>query len=237
MSTHGSSGDDEEVSMAEVTKIDAGTEPRGESVTSGTAAWLERLDRATGSDTTEDLTALRTSLARAAEGAGLLDLAYRTVDSPLGTILLVASRKGLVRLAFETEDQDTVLASLAATVSPRILAAPDRLTGPARELEEYFAGRRRDFDVPVDLSLARGFRSTVVEFLPRIGFGRTMSYAEVAAAVGNPRAVRAVGSACASNPVPIFVPCHRVVRSDGTFGAYRGGPEAKRHLLELEGAR
>lgn len=202
----------------------------------GGSELLDRLRRATGHSLETDLSALRTGLATAAEGAGLVDLAYRSVATPLGPVVLVASRTGLVRLVFANEDLDAVLDSLAATVSRRILEAPSRLAGPARELEEYFAGRRRTFTTPVDMSRTSGFWGAVVEYLPHIDFGRTMSYAEVAAAVGSPRAVRAVGSACASNPVPIFVPCHRVVRSDGTFGAYRGGPEAKRFLLELEAA-
>lgn len=175
--------------------------------------------------------------ATAGDGAGVLDLAVRTLDTPLGPVTLVASRRGLVRLVFATEDLDQVLEGLAATTGARIVQEPSRLDRAARELEEFFAGRRQELTAPVDLSLVRGFRGLVVEYLPSIGFGRTMSYAAVAAAVGNPRAVRAVGSACASNPVPIFVPCHRVVRSDGSFGAYRGGPEAKRFLLELEAAR
>ena len=198
--------------------------------------WLERLERGTGEGADDALVGLRSSLAEAADAAGVLDLAYRTVDSPLGELLIVASPAGLVRLAFETEDRDAVLSELASTVSPRILEAPERLERAANQLEAYFAGRLREFDVSVDLSLARGFRAAVVAHLPTIEFGRTESYAIVAAAVGNPRAVRAVGSACATNPVPIFVPCHRVVRSDGTFGAYRGGHEAKRYLLEMEAA-
>lgn len=196
--------------------------------------WLERLERESSAGIDVDLVELRSNLADAADTAGILDLVYRTVESPLGDLLIVASPAGLVRLAFETEDRDAVLSALAATVSPRILQAPGRLDHAASQLEAYFAGRLREFDVPVDLSLTRGFRSAVVAHLPTIEFGRTESYASVAAAVGNPRAVRAVGSACATNPVPIFVPCHRVVRSDGTFGAYRGGHEAKRYLLEME---
>src|SRR5690554_2024870 len=198
--------------------------------------WLERLEHESSLDVEPELSRLHGALERAAEQAGVLDLAYRTVDSPLGELLLVASGAGLVRLAFENEDRDAVLATLAARLSPRILESPGRIDRAARELEEYFAGRRRSFDVPVDLSLTSGFRRAVVEYLGQIEFGRTASYAQVALAVGNPRAVRAVGTACATNPVPLFVPCHRVVRSDGTFGAYRGGHEAKRYLLDLEAA-
>jgi len=177
---------------------------------------------------------LRERLAAAAERDGLLDVAYRTVDSPIGGLLLAATEEGLLRVAFEIEDQDAVLASLADAVSPRILAAPARLDPVARQLDEYFTRRRRTFDVPLDFRLTKGFRRAVLAHLVAIPYGRTESYAEVAAASGSPRAVRAVGTACATNPLPLVVPCHRVVRSDGTSGNYRGGEEAKRDLLALE---
>ncbi len=173
-------------------------------------------------------------LVAAATDTDLLDVAYRELDSPIGPLLVAATPVGLVRLAFCSEDRDEVLGSLAARVSPRVLRAPARLDAAARELEEYFAGRRRDFDVPVDLRLARGFRFEVLGALCAIAYGRTRSYAEIAAATGRPRAVRAVGSACATNPVPLVVPCHRVVRSDGSIGQYGGGSDAKRFLLDLE---
>ncbi|HET7305460.1 MAG TPA: methylated-DNA--[protein]-cysteine S-methyltransferase [Segeticoccus sp.] len=182
------------------------------------------------------LARLRTRLANDAAREGVLDLAYRTVDSPVGRLLLAATERGLVRVAFEREGEDAVLADLAARVSPRVLAAPGRLDTVSRELEEYFAHRRRTFDVPVDLRLSSGFRRQVLTHLGEIGYGRTETYAEVAAAAGSPRAVRAVGSACATNPVPVVVPCHRVVRSDGSSGGYRGGAEAKQVLLRLEAA-
>jgi methylated-DNA-[protein]-cysteine S-methyltransferase len=184
----------------------------------------------------EALSKLRDSLVGAAAEAGVLDIAYRTVDSPVGTLLLAATDKGLIRVAFDREDHDAVLVSLAEKVSPRIMLAPGRLDRAAGELDEYFAGTRRAFDVPLDFRLSSGFRRSVLAHLPEIGYGRTESYAQVAAAAGSPRAVRAVGSACASNPLPLVVPCHRVVRSDGSFGGYRGGPEAKRLLLTLESA-
>ncbi|HET8581722.1 MAG TPA: methylated-DNA--[protein]-cysteine S-methyltransferase [Jatrophihabitans sp.] len=180
---------------------------------------------------------LHDRLAAAAEADGSLDVAYRTVDSPLGTLLLAATPAGLLRVAFAGEGHDAVLASLAAQVSPRVLRAPGRLDPVARELDDYFARRRRAFDVPLDLQLARGFRREVITRLPTISYGTTASYATVAAAAGNPRAVRAVGTACALNPLPIVLPCHRVVRSDGALGNYRGGPEAKRQLLTLENPR
>jgi methylated-DNA-[protein]-cysteine S-methyltransferase len=179
---------------------------------------------------------LRTGLAAAAERDGLLDIAYREVDSPVGSLLLAATEQGLVRVAYEVQDHDRVLALLAETVSPRILRAPARLDTVARQLEEYFGGGRRRFDVPLDFRLAHGFRRSVLAHLPDIGYGHTESYAQVAAATGSPRAVRAVGTACALNPLPVVVPCHRVIRSDGSLGQYAGGAAAKEILLELEGA-
>ncbi|WP_349269138.1 methylated-DNA--protein-cysteine methyltransferase [Mycolicibacterium parafortuitum] len=180
---------------------------------------------------------LHDRLAASAEPSGLLDVAYRTVDTPVGTLLLAATPAGLVRVAYDIEGHDIVLARLAEALSPRILHAPARLDAVARQIDEYFAKRRTSFDVTVDLSLTRGFGRSVVEALRRIDYGRRLSYAEVATAVGSPRAVRAVGSACARNPLPVVVPCHRVVRSDGTSGQYVGGPRAKTALLELEAGR
>jgi methylated-DNA-[protein]-cysteine S-methyltransferase len=179
---------------------------------------------------------LRAALAERAAAEGLLDVAYRTVDSPVGPLLLAATPAGLVRVAYEVEDHDAVLAGLAGAVSPRVLHAPARLDTAARELDEYFAGGRRRFDLPLDLRLARGFRRSVLDSLPEIGYGRTTSYAAVAAAAGSPAAVRAAGSACATNPLPLVLPCHRVVRSDGTLGRYVGGTETKRTLLAMEAA-
>lgn len=179
---------------------------------------------------------LRDRLSMAAEPAGLLDVAYRTLDTPVGTLLLAATPAGLVRVAFAIEDHDAVLARLADALSPRILRSPARLDSTARQLDEYFAKRRTTFDVPVDLSLTDGFRRSVIEHLRDIGYGSRESYAQVAAAVGSPRAVRAVGSACAHNPLPVVIPCHRVVRSDGSTGQYVGGPLAKSALLDLEAA-
>lgn len=173
--------------------------------------------------------------ARLADTAGdEVDVAYRTVDSPVGELLLATTASGLVRVAFELEDFDTVLVMLAAQVSPRVMHAPGRLDDAARSLDEYFAGRLRAFDLPLDRSLSRGFRARVHKYLPSIPFGGTESYGQVAEHVGNPRAVRAVGTACAMNPLPIVVPCHRVLRSDGNIGAYLGGTEAKQTLLDLE---
>jgi methylated-DNA-[protein]-cysteine S-methyltransferase len=187
-------------------------------------------------DDGETISRLRTRLAERADQAGVLDVAYRTVDSPVGELLIAATERGLVRVAFASQGHDAALAALAAQVSPRVLRAPTRLDPAARELDEYFAGRRRGFELPLDLRLARGFRRSVIEHLPQIGYGTTASYGAVALAVGSPAAVRAVGTACRLNQLPIVVPCHRVVRGDGSVGQYAGGPGAKRLLLELEAA-
>ncbi len=178
---------------------------------------------------------LHERLVRDAQADAVLDVAYRTLDTPVGLLLLAATEAGLVRVAYAVEGHDAVLATLADRVSPRVLRAPARLDAVARELDEYFAGTRRGFDVPLDRRLSSGFRAEVLRHLPAIGYGATESYAQVAAAVGNARAVRAVGSACATNPLPVVVPCHRVVRADGSPGGYAGGPAAKRALLALEG--
>ena len=175
-------------------------------------------------------------LARSAEATGILDIAYRTMDSPLGKLLLAATEQGLVRVAFAIEDHDLVLDTLATRISARVLQAPARLDRAAREIEDYLAGLRTGFDLPLDLRLSSGFRRTVLDHLPDIAYGATASYSTVARATGSPRAVRAVGTACARNPLPIVVPCHRVVRSDGTMGQYVGGTEAKQRLLRMEAA-
>jgi methylated-DNA-[protein]-cysteine S-methyltransferase len=179
---------------------------------------------------------LRAAVSHRAQERGLLDVAYRTLDTPVGPLLLAATPVGLVRVAYARENHDAVLTALARQVSPRILLAPAPLDAVARQLDDYFTHRRHGFDVSLDLRLAHGFRRTVLERLSDVAYGRTVSYAELAADVGNPRAVRAVGTACATNPLPLVIPCHRVVRSDGTAGGYVGGPEVKRVLLDLEHA-
>ncbi|WP_430919986.1 methylated-DNA--[protein]-cysteine S-methyltransferase [Mycobacterium colombiense] len=186
--------------------------------------------------TAADLDALHARLATAAQHEGILDIAYRLVDSPVGALLIAATELGLVRVAYASEGHDAVLQGLADRISPRILLAPARLDTAARQLDEYFAAKRHDFSVPLDWRLSAGFRNTVLRRLPEIGYGHTASYAAVARLAGNPNAVRAVGSACATNPLPVVVPCHRVVRSDGALGGYLGGVEAKRILLTLEAA-
>ena len=182
-----------------------------------------------------DLARLRARLATAASGTGLLDVAYRTVDSPVGPLLLAATEQGLVRVAFAGEGWDAVLQALATRISPRVLEAPDRLDDAAFQLEDYFAGRRHRFELALDRQLSTGFRRTVLTHLATdVGYGTTVSYAALAGLADNPRAVRAVGTACATNPIPVVVPCHRIVRSDGALGSYRGGAEAKATLLALE---
>ena len=179
---------------------------------------------------------LHARLAVAAERERVLDIAYHVIDTPVGELLLAATDQGLVRVAYAREGHDSVLAKLAETLSPRILNTPRRLEQVIRQFEEYFAGRRTAFEVPLDFRLSRGFRRSVLTHLAEIGYGHTESYAQVAAATGSPKAVRAVGTACATNPLPVVVPCHRVVRSDGSFGGYVGGTEAKHALLTLEAA-
>lgn len=165
---------------------------------------------------------------------GALDVAYTTVDTPVGPLLLAATGEGLVRVAYEREGFDAVLETLADRLSPRILRAPGRLEETARQLDEYFAGTRTAFDLPLDRSLSAGFRLVVQRHLPDIAYGRTESYRDVARLVGSPQAVRAVGTACATNPLPVVVPCHRVVASSGKLGGYAGGPPIKQQLIDLE---
>lgn len=195
----------------------------------------DELHRATDA-APQQLALLHARLADAADEQGLLDVAYRIIDTPVGPLLLAATERGLVRVAFAREGFDAVLAHLAERVSPRVLRAPSRLDDVARQLEEYFAGQRRAFDVSLDHALSSGFRALVQQHLPHIPYGHTESYKQVAAVLGNPGAVRAVGTACATNPLPVVVPCHRVLRTDGSLGGYIGGLEAKTALLQLEQA-
>lgn len=183
-----------------------------------------------------DVARLQARLATAATAADLVDVAWRAVDSPFGPLLVAATSRGVVKVAFEREGHDTVLTDLATRVGPRVLRAPARLDDLVRQLDEYFTGARHVVDVPLDLRLASGFRREVVDHLPTIAWGDTASYGEVARAVGHPRAARAVGTACARNPLPLVLPCHRVVRADGSPGQYGGGAAAKRWLLAHEAA-
>lgn len=167
---------------------------------------------------------------------GLLDVAYATVDSPLGALVVASTPRGLVRLAYTgSHGEDEVVEDLAGRLSPRILEAPARLDEVRRELEEYFEGRRVEFDLPIDWSLSHGFTGKVLRQTARIGFGKTSTYAEMAARAGSPRAMRAAGNALGANPIPVVVPCHRVLRTGGALGGYTGGVERKEFLLRLEG--
>ncbi len=171
----------------------------------------------------------------AADQAGLVDIAYATTDSPLGPLLLAATPAGLVRLAYvDFEQQDEVLEELAARVSPRVLAVPRKLDEPRRELEQYFDGGRHTFDVPIDWQLTKGFARRVLEATAQIPYGGVSSYREVAELAGSPRGFRAAGNALGSNPIPIVVPCHRVLHSGGGLGGYTGGLDRKRTLLAIE---
>jgi methylated-DNA-[protein]-cysteine S-methyltransferase len=197
---------------------------------------LEHLLRA-GAPSEPDggLEAATKAFLRRAESDDLVDVAWTTTDSPVGELLLAATPAGLVRVSFWTEDD--VLEELAAKISPRVLAAPRRLDDVRRQLDEYFEGRRRHFDVDVDWTLSHGFRRQALQVLAdQVGFGEVVTYKELANRAGHPNAVRAAGSACATNPVPIVVPCHRVIRTGGGLGGYGGGLEAKHLLLTLEGA-
>jgi methylated-DNA-[protein]-cysteine S-methyltransferase len=179
---------------------------------------------------------LKEKIVERATDEGLLDVAYASADSPFGPLLLAATRRGIVRIGLPTQDGDELLAELAARVSPRVLEAPARLDEVRRELDLYFEGRLRDFDLPLDWQLTRGFYRKVLRATARIPYGQTRSYTEMATKAGSPRAVRATGTALGSNPLPIIVPCHRVLRSGGALGGYGGGLEVKQALLELEGS-
>ena len=174
-------------------------------------------------------------LLRRAEQAGLVDVAYASVDSPFGPLVVATTDRGLVRIAYPDRDVDEVLQGLAARVSPRILEAPGRTDEVRRELDEYFAGHRRRFETPLDWALSRGFGRRVLRAAARIPFGSVRTYRDVASTAGNDRAYRAAGNALGANPIPIVVPCHRVVHADGGLGGYTGGIERKEFLLELEG--
>jgi methylated-DNA-[protein]-cysteine S-methyltransferase len=192
---------------------------------------LETALRGSSTDPTADLAA---ALARA-DAEGLVDVAYAHTDSPIGPLLVAATPAGLVRLAFQREDHDDVLEELAERISPRVLEAPARVDEIRRELDEYFDGRRDHFELPLDWRLSSGFRRTVLETLyADVAYGHTVSYLELATMVGNPKASRAVGTAMATNPIPVVVPCHRVLRTGGQLGGYGGGLPAKVALLELE---
>ncbi|HEX3734628.1 MAG TPA: methylated-DNA--[protein]-cysteine S-methyltransferase [Solirubrobacterales bacterium] len=181
---------------------------------------------------------MKTAIDRLTERAameGLLDVAYTTADSPFGTLLLASTPKGLVRVGLPNQDADELLADLANRVSPRVLEAPARLDEVRRELDLYFDGKLDSFDLPLDWRLSEGFRLRVLRAIARIPYGETRNYTQMATRAGNERAVRAAGTACGRNPIPLVVPCHRVLRSSGGLGGYGGGLPMKQGLLELEG--
>jgi methylated-DNA-[protein]-cysteine S-methyltransferase len=200
------------------------------------AADVERSLREAARQNSSGADALARELIRRADSEGLLDVAYAEIDSPVGSLLLAATPRGLVRVTFPVEPHEKVLEQLAATISPRVLESPAKLDEARRELDRYFEGRLRDFELPLDWRLTRGFYRKVLRATSRIPYGQTRSYSEVAKRAGSPRAVRATGTALGSNPLPIIVPCHRVLRSGGALGGYGGGIEVKQTLLELEGA-
>ncbi len=200
------------------------------------AATVSRLRAELGAVDSAASQRLRAGLLARAEDELLLDIAYATVDTPVGPYLLAATEAGLVRLCLRSDLFETTLAELSEQISPRIFEAPSRLEAARRQVVEYFEGRRRDFELPLDWRLSHGFGLQVRRALLEVGFGETASYLELAEMSGRPRAARAVGTAMARNPIPLIVPCHRVVRSDGSIGEYGGRPEMKEFLLRHEGA-
>jgi methylated-DNA-[protein]-cysteine S-methyltransferase len=173
----------------------------------------------------------------AAAAGGAADVMYAIEPSPLGELFVATTPRGLMQIHYEPLDVARELERLAVRVSPRILEAPGRLDEVRRQLDEYFAGRRHEFELPLDWSLTKqGFGKRVLESTARIPYGEVSSYRGVATEAGSPKAVRAAGNALGANPIPIVVPCHRVLRTGGALGGYGGGPERKRQLLELEGA-
>jgi methylated-DNA-[protein]-cysteine S-methyltransferase len=185
----------------------------------------------------EEASAGARRLPEAAAERGLLDVAYTTLDSPVGSVVVAATQRGLVRIAYgRMTPTYEVVEELAQRISPRVLEAPSYFDGVRRELEEYFEGRRTSFDLPLDWSLTGGFTQRVLRRTAKIPYGEVSTYQQMAAAAGNERAVRAAGNALGSNPIPIIVPCHRVLRTGGGLGGYGGGLETKEFLLRLEGA-
>ncbi len=171
-----------------------------------------------------------------AASEGLLDVAYATTDSPFGPLLLAATPRGLVKVGLPNYDSEETLEDLAARISPRVLEAPARLEDARHQLDRYFEGRLHEFDLPLDWRLSNGFRRRALRAIDRSPSGNPRSYTQIARSAGNERAVRAAGTACGSNPIPIVVPCHRVLRSGGGLGGYGGGLPMKEALLRMEGA-
>jgi methylated-DNA-[protein]-cysteine S-methyltransferase len=193
---------------------------------------LKRL--ATRADGARGAADARSRFVDAAVASGALDIAVGAVESPVGALYVAVTPRGLARVSFASEDRDEVLRELAERLSPRILASRRATDEVRHELEEYFEGRRTRFEIPVDRRLIRGIARDVLRATSRIPFGRTATYTEIAERIGRPRAARAVGNALGSNPIPIVIPCHRVLRSGGALGGYGGGVPRKQHLLALE---
>ncbi len=182
-----------------------------------------------------DLDSVGDRIAAAGARDGLVEVAYATMATPIGELVLAATEEGLVRVGWASDDRDLILSELALAIGPRVLELPARLDDARRQLDEYFDGRRTAFDLELDWRLSHGFVRTVLAETWRIPFGETRTYAEMAVAAGSPRAFRAAGSALGANPIPVVVPCHRVLRTGGGLGGYGGGLGVKRQLLELEG--
>jgi len=201
------------------------------------SAGIETITRVLGEGAEEAAARAAAEFAARAAAEGMDDVAYAPFDSPFGRGYVAATRRGVVGVALPGRDEDAFLDDLAAGVSPRVLELPERLEMVRRQLDEYFAGKRRRFEVDLDWSLVSpGFYGRVLRQTVKLPYGSTATYGELAALAGNPRASRAAGTALATNPIPLIVPCHRVLRSGGLVGQYAGGPEMKRFLLELEGA-
>lgn len=197
---------------------------------------IERRLRTAPSAPALDLVALRASLAQRAAASGQLDVAYASLDSPLGTLIVFVTPRGVVRIAYPGESVDAMVEAIARRVSPRVLLAPAATDEARRQLEHYLAGGATGFSIGVDWSLVHGFAARVLRALRDVPYGDVTTYRDVAAAAGSPRAARAAGNALGANPIPIVVPCHRVVHAGGGIGGYAGGLERKRFLLRLEGA-
>lgn len=175
-------------------------------------------------------------LARRAASEGQVDVSVATMESPIGELTVAVTRRGLVTVAFEGEDRDVLFERLARELSPRVMEATSPTDEVRRELEQYFAGNRRRFEVPVDRSLIGPFAQKVLRATSRVGFGELATYGEIAARIDRPNAARAVGSALGSNPIPVVIPCHRIVGAGGKLTGYAGGLDRKETLLRLEGS-
>lgn len=177
---------------------------------------------------------LDASFREAAARAGLLDVGYDVVDSPVGPLLLAATERGLLRISFDP-DPERQLETLARLAGPRVLHAPRAVDAAQRELDDYFEGRRREFDLTLDLRGTTEFTGRVLAELARVPYGHTSTYAELARRAGRPKAARAVGMVMNRNPLPIVLPCHRILGSSGSLVGYGGGLHVKEALLRLEG--